>query len=333
MSTLPELENSPQAVISGALPRRQIQLRCPNCFRDLGALDTTDPSASAVCPGCGFTGSNQEGIWRALAPDREERFRRFVQEYQEVRALEGRGSSIADFYLKLPYADITGRHRWQWKIRGSSFRFFEANILPRIENARERGLDVLDLGAGNCWMSYRLALRRHRLVAVDLIDNAADGLGAAKHYLPHLPVPFVRFQAEMDRLPFQDRQFDLAIFNASFHYSEDYHRTAGEALRCLRRPGHLIIMDSPFYERPESGDEMVKERQAAFARQFGFASDSLPSREYLTAVILKDLADAFHLSWRVAKPWHGLQWALRPLKSRLLRRREPSKFFIFWTAV
>ncbi len=333
MSALPQLKTSSRGVISEELPRRQIQLKCPDCSRDLGAFDTTDPSASAVCPGCRFTVSNQEGIWRSLAPGRQERFRRFVREYQKVRALEGRGSPSPDFYLKLPYEDITGRHRWQWNVRGSSFRFFETKILPQIENAQERDLDVLDLGAGNCWLSYRLALRRHRPMAVDLIDNVEDGLGAARHYLPHLQVPLVRFQAEMDRLPFQDRQFDLAIFNASFHYSEDYHATLGEALRCLRRTGHLIIMDSPFYKRPESGDAMVKERRAIFSRQFGFASDSLPSREYLTTRILNNLADAFHLSWRVAKPWHGLQWSLRPLKAWLLRRREPSNFFIFWTAV
>jgi hypothetical protein len=78
---------------------------------------------------------------------------------------------------------------------------------------------------------------------------------------------------------------------------------------------------------------MVKERRATFARKFGFPSDSVPSQEFLTAGILKVLAKDFHLSWRIAKPWHGLAWALRPLKARLLRRREPSKFFIFWTRV
>jgi len=333
MSVIPELETSPNARATGELPGRMLQLKCPNCSRNLGALDALNWSATPTCAGCHFTLSNQGSIWRALAPDRQERFRRFVREYEEVRALEGRGSSNPDFYLRLPYEDVTGRHRWQWQIRGASFRYFEAKILPQIEDGHERGLDVLDLGAGNCWMSYRLALRGHRPVAVDLIDNAEDGLGAGRHYLAHLQKPFVRFQAEMDRPPFQGRQFDLAIFNASFHYSEDYHRTLGEVLCCLRRPGHLAIIDSPFYERPESGEEMVKQRRALFLRKFGFPSDSLPSREYLTAGILQGLADAFRLSWRIAKPSYGLQWALRPLKARLSLHREPSKFFIFWTTI
>jgi len=333
MSASSQLLRLTDARVNEDAPRRQLHMKCPVCALDMNALDTTDTSAAKTCTACGFTLLNQGGIWRAVAPHREERFRQFVQEYQKVRALEGRGSSNPDFYLNLPYTDSTGRNCWQWKIRGRSFRFFQERILPQVERGQGRGLDVLDLGAGNCWMSYRLALRGHYPVSVDLIDNAEDGLGAARHYLGHLPNPFQRFQAEMDRLPFQDHQFDLAIFNASFHYSEDYHCTAGEALRCLRRPGSLAIMDSPFYVRDLNGRQMVRERKATFAQRFGFASDSLASREYLTGEILEELGRKFRLSWKIEKPWYGAGWALRPFKARLLRRREPSKYFIFWARV
>jgi ubiquinone/menaquinone biosynthesis C-methylase UbiE len=164
-----------------------------------------------------------------------------------------------------------------------------------------------------------------------LIDNGEDGLGAGRHYLARLPHGLARFQGDMDRLPFQDRQFDVAVFNASFHYSEDYHRTLAEVLRCARRPGYLVIMDTAFYPHAAAGEAMVKERQAAFIRKYGFASNSLRSGEYLTGEILKHLGQTFGLAWQRAEPWYGVQWALRPLKARLLRRRQPSKFFIFWT--
>ncbi len=93
---------------------------------------------------------------------------------------------------------------------------------------------ILDLGAGNCWMSFRLALSGYRPVAVDLLTNDHDGLGAATHYRKHLNILFPRFQAEMEYLPFQGEQFDAIIFNASFHYSEDYEATLREALRCVK---------------------------------------------------------------------------------------------------
>ena len=134
----------------------------------------------------------------------------------------------------------------------------------------------------------------------------------------------------MDCLPFESGQFDVVIFNASFHYSADYERTLREAMRCLRRSGRVIIADTPCYWRDESGKQMLEERRILFEEQFGVRSDPTQSGEYLTQATLDKLASHLRIQWKVGKPWYGLQWALRPLKARLLRRREPSKFYLFW---
>jgi SAM-dependent methyltransferase len=178
-----------------------------------------------------------------------------------------------------------------------------------------------------------MSLRGHRQVAVDLLDNDSDGLGAAQHYLSRLPWPFLRFQAEMDHLPFASKQFDVAIFNASFHYSANYEVTLTEVLRCFRRPGYVIIADSPFYSCHENGQKMVKEKHAEFERRFGFRSDSIQTREYLTPEVLSDLGRRFELRWHVLKPWYGVNWALRPVKARLSGRREPARFYLLWAKV
>ncbi len=94
-------------------------------------------------------------------------------------------------------------------------------------------------------MSYRLALAWSRTVAVDLLTNDRDGLGAAAHYRKHLSTLFPRFQAELDALPFTDDEFDLVIYNASFHYSENYEKTIAEALRCTCAGGTILIADTP----------------------------------------------------------------------------------------
>jgi SAM-dependent methyltransferase len=218
--------------------------------------------------------SEVNGIFHSLPSDRQLYFRQFICEYELVRTKEGRGSSSPDYYLALPFKDLTGRNRWQWQIRAKTWNHMAEHLLPKLERSFPRGCEVLDVGAGNCWLSYRMALRGHRPVAVDLLDNDADGLGAARHYMPQLPQPFLRFQAEMDRLPFAPEQFDVVIFDASLHYSVDYGRTLEEAIRCLRRPGHVIIADSPFYSRDEEGRKMVAEKRAAFEQRFGFRSVS-----------------------------------------------------------
>lgn len=112
----------------------------------------------------------------------------FLREYGAVRHAEGRGSDDPAYYLALPYRDLSGQNDQQWQIRGRSFRYLERVILPPLERRAERPLDILDLGAGNCWMSYRLALRKHRPVALDIFSDQRDGLGAVRHY----PVPFQR---------------------------------------------------------------------------------------------------------------------------------------------
>lgn len=305
-------------------------LRCPRCGH---GLRSCAPSASlpATCSGCDLTLQERNGIVRALAPDHALRFEQFLRDYRRVRAEEGRGSSSAEYYLALPFADVTGRNRWQWKIRARTFACWERRVLPEIERSFGRALDVLDAGAGNCWLSYRLALRGHRPVALDLLDDDLDGLGAGLQYFPHLPAPFPRFQADMDRLPFGPAQFDAVVFNASFHYSVDYEQTLAEAARCLRRPGYLVIADSPCYSRDASGRAMVEEKHAEFQRRFGFRSDSLRSREYLTPHVLEELASRLGLRWNVRKPHYGVAWAMRPVAARLLGRRERAKFHLLWT--
>jgi SAM-dependent methyltransferase len=173
-------------------------------------------------------------------------------------------------------------------------------------------------------MSYRLTLRNHHPVALDIFADNSDGLRAFSYY-PH---PFSCVEAEFDELPFRDGVFDLAIYNSSLHYATDYRRTLTEARRCLRDRGRVIIMDSPVYERPEHGEQMRNERHESFERQYGFRSDAVPSIEYFDEPMLAQLARDLDLEWQRSYPWYGWQWALRPLKAKLRKRRPPSRFFI-----
>ncbi|HEV2272525.1 MAG TPA: class I SAM-dependent methyltransferase [Acidobacteriaceae bacterium] len=271
----------------------------------------------------------RDGIWYTLPPHRADHFRRFIAEYEFIRAAEGRGSTQAEYYLSLPYKDLSGRNSDQWAIRAHTFQTIERLILTPLARLRRRPLRILDLGAGNGWMSYRLALCGHLPVAVDLLTNNLDGLGASVHYSTQIRPLFPRIQAELDRLPISSSSFDVAIFNASFHYSEDYQRTFAEALRCTRPGGSVVIADTPWYEEEDSGKRMVAEKHQRFTAMYGFPSDSVPSLEYLTPDRLHPLQISFGLKWRCIRPFYGIRWALRPVRAKLKGRRPPSHFHIY----
>ena len=289
-----------------------IRLRCPCCGT---------PIHDADCPACGFPITVDHGIVRALSPQSRVHLAGFIRDYERIREAEGRGSECGDFYLELPYHDKSGRDPAQWHVRARSHDY----VVQRLLTGRPKGA-VLDLGAGNCWMSYRLSLAGYRPCAVDLLTNDSDGMGAARHYQARLPMPFPRFQASFDRLPFADDQFDAAVFNASFHYSEDARASLHEALRCVKPGGMVIISDTPCYAREQDGRRMLAERQAAFLQRHGVAGDSIAMLGFLTDAWLQEMQRALSIRWEVHRPWYGLAWAMRPVVAKLRGRRPPSRF-------
>ena len=293
-----------------------MKLLCPVCHNLAGELDEVGNRCSP-CAHCGFCFQKVDGIVRAIAPDRRPVYDRFLSDYGTIRKAEGRGSNSRDYYLALPYRDLSERNSEQWRIRACTYRYFEKNLL------QETSLDILDLGAGNGWMSYRLAQRGRRPVAVDIFADPQDGLAAAREY-----GLFPLVEAEFDNLPFATGQFDLAIFNSSLHYSTDYHGTLGEARRCLKPSGSIVVLDSPLYKLREHGELMRTERHLQFQAQYGFASDSIANLEYLYESQLAELSRDLGLRWQIYEPWYGWNWLLRPLKARLQGRRPPSRFCI-----
>jgi len=306
-------------------------LLCCQCGSSLSDMPpaTRTGSGKRVCPGCTAITQYQNGIWLSLSPEQTDHFRRFITEYEFIRAAEGRGSTDSEYYLNLPYKDISGRSSDQWAIRARTFRTMERDILAPLAKSFERPLRILDVGAGNGWLSYRLALLGHLPIAVDLLTNDQDGLGAALHFSSHIQPLFPRVQAALDRLPFSSSAFDLVIFNASFHYSEDYRRAFAEALRCTCPGGAVVIADTPWYAKEESGRAMVEEKHKWFTATYGFPSDSIACLEYLTPDRLQRLEDEFNLELKSIKPFYGFRWSLRPFLAKLKGRRRPSEFRIY----
>ena len=249
----------------------------------------------------------------AAAPRAIEQFR---HDYAAHRAREGRAHSGAEL-ASLPYLG-SGPLAREWAVRARSFEALVARLVAPM--ARGRALDVLDLGAGNGWLSYRLALRGHRCTAVDVRDDGVDGLGAAQEL--RRIVRFETLVASFDRLPLPDASADIAVFNASLHYAEVLAATLAEARRCVRSGGRLAILDSPFYRHDADGEAMVRDKRA---RRELAALDCI---EFLTH---ERIEAASGLAWRRQGVRYPLWYELRPLGAWLRGARRPSRFDL-WTA-
>ncbi|HEU0052762.1 MAG TPA: class I SAM-dependent methyltransferase [Longimicrobium sp.] len=253
---------------------------------------------------------------------------RFRAEYGAHRAAEGRGAGGVAELLALPYL-TTGPTAGQWAVRARTFDAFVARVVQPLAREVGRALRVLDLGAGNGWLCYRMAGLGHDATAVDVRDDAVDGLGAAAGYALHLPRPLARLAASFDALPVRSGAYDLAVFNASLHYALDLSAALGEAARAVRPGGRIAILDSPFYRRAEDGEAMVEEKRRTAEKRFGGragALTALPFVEYLTRERLAEASAPLGLAWRRHRVRYPLRYEARPLIAFLERRRTPSRF-------
>ena len=296
---------------------------CPACR---APLEQVAPGCM-LCPAGGCTYRRHDGIWRFLTPEKAAYYGPFVADYECVRRQEAWGNDDRAYYRALPFKDLSGRYPFIWQIRTRTYRALLAEVVQPLAQARGRPLHMLDLGAGNGWLSYRLAQQGHRVAAVDLSTDCHDGLGAHRWY--GTEAAFVPVQATFEELPWCPDIADLVIFGGSIHYAIDYEATLRETLRVLRRDGRVVIMDSPTYHDPGSGAEMTRERQVRFREQYNIPHDALPHENYLTFDRLEELATLLGLSWRAVEPFYGWRWALQPWLARLRGRREPARFILF----
>lgn len=251
----------------------------------------------------------------------------------EGRAGQGAAGGESDL-LALPYVRLGPRVK-QWAVRACTYeRFIRAVLQPRAGETAPRPVHVVDLGAGNGWLCYRIRRRGHRAVAVDMRADDVDGLGAGAAYAAHLASMFGRVAAAFESLPLAADAFDIAVFNAALHCTYDLQATLAEAARVVAPGGRIAILDSPFYASAEDGDAMVAEnRSRAVEMPCGRADHRTepPPVEYLTAERLERASAGLDLRWRRFRVWYPLWYETRRLMARLRRERAPSRFDL-WEA-
>ena len=316
------------------------QFACPEC----AAAAVTEGAGDLRCGGCGRRFAYQGGMFRFLTADRLAAAEPLLRQYRAVRAREGYRALTAECYRMLPCVRSDSPHASEWRIRAESFQQLQRRVLlgarekhaERAPSARFPGtlpaggsgpLRVLDLGAGNGWLSHRMARLGHHAVATDRLDDEDDGLGACRHY----PTPFARVHADFDALPFTPAQFDLVVFNGSLHYAPDVAATLARAHRMLAPGGTLAVMDSPMYHHDADGHAMVAEKLRRFRTEYGLTHVVHPSVGFLTPASLAHVVAPFGLHGRFFRSRGPLRWRVGRELARIRMRRAPAAFGV-WLA-
>ena len=294
---------------------------CPGCGSTRVAPATAGASTgSRICRSCGADVAWRGGIFRFLSETRLAQIEPLVAQYRRVREQDGYRQRGAAYYRQLPEVSRGDPQHAVWRIRQESFRHLRRWVLPRLGR---RPLRVLDLGAGNGWLSHRLTLLGNVCVAVDWLDDSDDGLGAALHYT----TPFTRLQADFDHLPMVDGQFDAVIFNASLHYSANPSATLRSASKALLKGGTLVVMDSPVFVREADGRRMLAERQHGLTDRIGRPLEW--GVGYLTVDGLERTAREAGLVLQRIPSRGGPRWAFRRWLAGRKLRRQPAGFGIW----
>lgn len=226
---------------------------CPQCSQPL-----EHDGELLRCANDGYVNTPIEGIRDFLSDAELDAHESFLASYGRIRRDEERGSLKPEHYLRLPLVKGDDPHQKIWQRRTATLTWVMRHLAERAE--KHGPLRVLDAGAGNCWMTRYLAERGWQCAALDINIDLRDGLAAGKHYIDLLPIHFDRVRADFARTPFADRSFDVVIFNGSFHYAIDRRRVVDEAFRLLDTGGEMIIVDTPFYHDPASGQKMLASR-------------------------------------------------------------------------
>jgi SAM-dependent methyltransferase len=290
---------------------------CPECRAPV-------PVPALACGGCGARFDRRGGVYRFLSSGRAEAAEPFQRQYRAVRARDGYRPAAPEYYRTLPYVARDDPRAGQWHVRRESYVHLQRYALSAFGQGP---VQALDLGAGSGWLSHRLAAVGHRTVAVDRLDDEADGLGACRYY----PVSFVAVQADFDALPFEPSQFDLVVFDGSLHYSPDPAATLAEARRMLASGGAIAVMDSPMFAREGDGHAMVADELRRIEAAHGFRSVLRPGLGFLTFAALERAASSHGLRGRFFQSRGPIGWRMRRQLARLRLRRAPAAFGV-WVA-
>jgi len=188
-----------------------------------------------------------DGVHRLLPEERRRELLPTVELLQRTRRDAGWRAEPG-----LPEVPPGHPHGEVWRRRARALREGFALAAERIDRGP---WNVLEVGGGCGWAAARFLAAGHRVAAVDVNLDRADGLLATDRVTGGAALP--RAEAELEALPVEPRRFDVVVTPCSLHQGARLSRALVELRRVTRRGGILLVLDSPVFRRREDGEAAV----------------------------------------------------------------------------
>ena len=125
------------------------------------------------------------------------------------------------------------------------------NILSTLCSKFELKGEILELGAGSCWLGASLSRLRsiEKIYCLDMSEFVL--MNVAPHIIEYLKADskkIIRVMGDFNKLEFVDSKFDYVLFDASLHHIQDssFNRVLKEVSRVLKIDGKVIAIREPF---------------------------------------------------------------------------------------
>lgn len=203
---------------------------CPACR---GGLDE-----GLACRRCRRRYGAEDGILRLVDPDAPGLEAKLREAAAWPALAREQGWYEADDRLDavLPYPNSA--LGWADRAWGATEHGFRV-LLERFVRAGDR---VLEVGAAKSWAAQHLLPRGCAYVAADLVVDPLIGLGRGRFFEERVG-PYLRVQADGERLPFADGSFDVTFCVATLHHALDLPAMSRELARVTRRGGVVAALN------------------------------------------------------------------------------------------